>query len=163
MGDEVDRMLLRHAGIDERQRNEGPPDGDERRGFSAERSSKPEQVISRVAALWASAALVGGTLVAVGVLSNPLETKAHADEIHAAIRQHDDEQDGQLKALTYRLDGMERTGQLSLQLQILGRLADIERELKGMPESSGAARTLEDTKFQLQQQLEEVKRQLRKN
>lgn len=130
---------------------------------TAERKIKPW-----VAIVGTALAFLTG-LQAYGILNNPLETKAHASDVLMAQEKRDASQDRRMDEMQEtarsqgsRLDRMERTGLLSLQLQIQGRIADIEREAKGLPESGGAARALVETKIDLQQQLDEVKRTLRR-
>jgi hypothetical protein len=175
----TDRFCTKRAGIDERREDLGPPRGNiERRESRISRPSGPDtdNVFERVERNIKPVAVITGSLMALvtalstyGILNMPLETKAHAADVFLAQARRDDQQDRRMDELQEtgrtqeaRLDRIERTGLLSLQLQIQGRITDIEREAKGLPETSGAARALIETKLDLQQQLDEVKRSLRR-
>lgn len=110
------------------------------------------------------------TITGVPFLSLIIEnwpiSRAEAQDAHAQIDRRlddgdarDDQQDARLGAIERRLASMDRTGLLSLQLQLQTRLDAIERDIRSGP-PAGVLSTLQETRRGLQQQLQEVERQL---
>lgn len=144
----------------------GPPgDGTERRGERrpAEEPSlidKAEKGLGRWIALGIGALTMGGALTTWGVITNPYETKAHAEEVRAATTVRIDDHERRLLKQEATLNDVLVTGKESQELQLIERIeklqARAEDKPRGSPEAIEARRDIAEA----EQRLSKVRREL---
>lgn len=143
----VSEKRLREAADDGSRRRRDDPDFADIVA-SAEKKAAPWMKIVAVIFLLISS---GATW---GVITNPLQTTAAAQEAHAAINKRIDDQDGRIGKVEQRLDNIDRNQTRSLTLQLRAEKRSLQAEIEAIA-PGGRGRDL------LQRQLDRVEQDIR--
>lgn len=140
-------------------------EGDDRRGTrSAEyvgRERRNIPVILRGVEKHFPWKLVGAIMAVVTFVGGWVTTHiSSASDAHSTMNARIDKNTADIAEIKAQLRAMDRTGLLSLQLQLQSRLDKIAEDLRNAATPSYARATLEETQRSLAQQLSEVTRQL---
>lgn len=152
--------------VEKRHMDIGPPgDGFERRVPRVRPEpktflEKAESGLGRVIAVAASLFVIGGAFVTAGVLNNPFETKANAQEVYAATSAKVDDHEKRIQRLEGTLSDVLLTGKESQELQLIERIEKLQARAEEKPRGSQEAIEARRDIAEAQQKLAKVRREM---